>query len=390
MATDDPIRISIGYTLYIFQSLSALAHILVTCITTFTIAKMVRSSVMPWMGTFFLMSHLSWMHWERMQTTSDLSGSFAVHISSPQMALVIRLMTFCWNIHDGRQSQSPLTTSQKQMSKEAFPPFLEYLSYALFFPTQFTNINFTFDEYRRFMQNPAFELSLKSLYQLRCQKGSGGQLLRSCVGAAQRKLLAGFCWFSVQALLPTAFDLEYLLGAEFASSRFAYKLFIIHMVAFKFRTKFYGIWSIVEGACILSGFGFNGRDSRTGAALWNRLENIRPHEVEFAQNSHAYVGGWNVRTSKWLRDYVYLRISPRGTKPGPYASLGTFIFSAVWHGFYPGYYLTFCLAGSIHVIGQGKCEIFIRQKIIQSLTSSSPTSPISTLRSREIQETQSR
>lgn len=44
---------------------------------------------------------------------------------------------------------------------------------------------------------------------------------------------------------------------------------------------------------------------------------------------------WNKMTIVWLRRVVYDR-SPRA-----YSTWAVFAVSAIWHGFYPGYYLTF-------------------------------------------------
>lgn len=39
-------------------------------------------------------------------------------------------------------------------------------------------------------------------------------------------------------------------------------------------------------------------------------------------------------TNRWLRMVVYERVNK-------YATVLTYALSAVWHGFYPGYYITF-------------------------------------------------
>jgi len=46
-------------------------------------------------------------------------------------------------------------------------------------------------------------------------------------------------------------------------------------------------------------------------------------------------------TSLWLRCVVYERC---------HSTLAVFLFSAFWHGFYPGYYLTF-LGGAMFIHG---------------------------------------
>ena len=133
---------------------------------------------------------------------------------------------------------------------------------------------------------------------------------------------------------------------------FTRRVWILHMLGFTTRTKYYGVWDLTEGACILSGLGFKSVDPTTGKVSWDRLRNVSPWEVESAQNCRAYLGGWNINTNNWLRNYVYLRVTPRGKKPGFRASMATFVTSAFWHGFYPGYYLTFVLASFVQTVAK--------------------------------------
>ena len=61
-----------------------------------------------------------------------------------------------------------------------------------------------------------------------------------------------------------------------------------------------------------------------------------------------------MNTNKWLRNYIYLRVTPRNKKPGFRASLATFASSALWHGFYPGYYLTFILGSFVQTVAKSR------------------------------------
>ena len=65
------------------------------------------------------------------------------------------------------------------------------------------------------------------------------------------------------------------------------------------------------------------------------------------------IESWNVRTAVWLRRIVYDRI------PKQYGLFGTFLVSALWHGFYPGYYITFFGSGIIIYAGREvSCQVF--------------------------------
>ena len=51
-----------------------------------------------------------------------------------------------------------------------------------------------------------------------------------------------------------------------------------------------------------------------------------------------FIENWNIQTQIWLRKMAYERLNT-----GYGRTLGVFILSAFWHGFYPGYYLSFLL-----------------------------------------------
>lgn len=57
-------------------------------------------------------------------------------------------------------------------------------------------------------------------------------------------------------------------------------------------------------------------------------------------------------TNKWLRMIVYERV------PKKYGTLLTFSLSALWHGFYPGYYVTFISGALIVTAARTVCWQF--------------------------------
>jgi lysophospholipid acyltransferase len=168
------------------------------------------------------------------------------------------------------------------------------------------------------------------------------------------KAATGLFWILVFLKFIGWYDPDLLTGSEYMSHSFFYRVWILHMVNFTTRLKYYGVWALTEGACILSGLGFRGVDPATGKVSWDRLQNVNPWGVESAQNTRAYLGNWNINTNNWLRNYIYLRVTPRGKKPGFRASMATFVTSAFWHGFYPGYYLTFVLASFVQTVAKSK------------------------------------
>ena len=63
--------------------------------------------------------------------------------------------------------------------------------------------------------------------------------------------------------------------------------------------------------------------------------------VELATNARDIASNWNIPTSMWLNEYFY----QRSKQFGFWSVFLTNCVSAFWHGFYPGYYVTFISFG---------------------------------------------
>ena len=166
------------------------------------------------------------------------------------------------------------------------------------------------------------------------------------------KAITGLIWIFLFLQFSKWYNNQLVLGDQYMTYGFLRRVWVLEMLGVSTRMKYYGVWSLTEGACILSGLGYKGVDPKTGKVDWNRLQNVNPFGVELAQNSRAYLENWNINTNHWLRNYMYLRVTPKGKKPGFRASLATFVTSAFWHGFYPGYYLSFVLAAFLQTIAK--------------------------------------
>lgn len=139
----------------------------------------------------------------------------------------------------------------------------------------------------------------------------------------------------------------------FRDESFIWRAWFAVVASFMARTKYYGIWTLTNASCILSGLSYNGLAplTTTGGSdvasrtRWNRCQNVDLLGVELAQNWKELLDHWNMNTNVWLRNNVYKRIAKPGRKPGFKSTMFTFITSAFWHGIAPGYYVAFVLGG---------------------------------------------
>ncbi|KAI5205774.1 MBOAT family protein-like protein [Aureobasidium subglaciale] len=335
-------RVSMFYLVGLFDLWAGLRTILISSVGAYSIAAYIQGPYMPWVGFVFLMGHMSINHIYR-QMADDPSS---VDITGAQMVLVMKLTAFCWNVYDGSLPEATLTDHQKDRALRKLPGLLDFAGFVLFFPSLFAGPAFDYVDYRRWIETTMFELPAGVDPSKAPPTRKQRKIPRSGTPAAW-KAAYGLLWILAFLQFSGYYYPDFSLSDGYKEYGVFRRVWVMHMLGFTTRMKYYGVWSLTEGACILSGIGFKGIDPKTGKADWNRLQNVKPLAIELAQNSHAYLGNWNINTNMWLRNYVYLRVTPKGKKPGFRASMATFVTSAFWHGFYPGYYLAFVLASFV-------------------------------------------
>lgn len=345
---------SIFYLVGLFDLWDGALTLLISAGGAYCIAKFLRfSPYMPWIGFGFVMGHMSVSHiWRQIadsSSTADITGA--------QMVLVMKLSAFCWNVADGLLPDDQLSEFQRDRVLRKLPSILDFAGYVLFFPSLFAGPAFDYAEYRRWVDTSMFDVSPQVDPAKKPPVRKKRRIPRSGTPATW-KAVTGLIWIGLFMLCSGAYGHENLVADTFMDYAFVRRVWMLYMAGLVARFKYYGVWCLTEGACILAGLGYNGVDPLTGKVSWNRLQNIDPWVVETAQNARAFLSGWNMNTNNWLRNYVYLRVTPRGKKPGFRASMLTFFTSALWHGFYPGYYLSFVLASLIQTAAKRKRKHF--------------------------------
>lgn len=346
---------SIFYLVGLFDLWAGLRTILFASGGAYAIAYFLRGSpYMPWVGFVFLIGHLSMNQLERQFANNPA----AVDITGAQMVLVMKLSAFCWNVADGTLSDDQLSDFQKDRVLTDLPGFLDYAGWVFFFPALLAGPAVDFAEYRRWLDTSMFDVPASVDAAKKPPTRKKRRIPRSATPALW-KLAQGLGFLLLFLALSGSYNPDFLVGDSYMDRGIVMRVWFMYVTSLVARMKYYGVWSMTEGACILSGIGYNGVDPVTGKIAWDRATNIIPWGVESAQNTRAYLGNWNIKTNMWLRNYVYLRVTPMGKKPGFLATLATFTTSAIWHGFYPGYYMTFVLASFIQTVAKSEILLWI-------------------------------
>lgn len=356
------IAVSMFYLVGLFDLWDGVRTLLYSAAGAYAIAYYIDGSLMPWIGFLFLMGHMSVNHIERQAKNAPSS----VDITGAQMVLVMKLSAFCWNVHDGRLPDAELTDFQRNRAIRELPSFLDYAAYVLFFPSLFAGPAFDYIDYRRWVTTAMFDAPVSAAANTATSGTPASKapptrkkrrIPRSGRPAAMKAAI-GLAWIFAFLKFSGWYNIELITGDTYMTYGIFRRVWLMHMFGFTTRLKYYGVWSLTEGACILTGMGYNGYDAKAGVFKWDRLENVKPIGIETAQNTRAYLDNWNKNTNHWLRNYVYLRVTPKGKKPGFRASLATFSTSAFWHGFYPGYYMSFILAAFLQTVAKSAFSKF--------------------------------
>jgi len=133
------------------------------------------------------------------------------------------------------------------------------------------------------------------------------------------------------------FKPDFYKTPELYESSFWFKVMFAEIMVYHHKFKYYGAFGLGESICNASGLGFSGVDEDHNPT-WDKLKTLRPLQIEYATNIRGYVDCWNLTVNVWLKKCVYSRL-----KVIPF--LGTWVFSALWHGFYSGYYTFFIPLG---------------------------------------------
>lgn len=118
----------------------------------------------------------------------------------------------------------------------------------------------------------------------------------------------------------------------------------------------------MDAASIASGLAYSGVNEESNSnsftiiiiekPTFDTVRSISTWHNTFAYDIKFLFSYWNMMITAWLKNYVYLRVlrSRKGTKAGFAPLLITFMVSAIWHGFYPGYFIFFIMSAIVDYV----------------------------------------
>lgn len=316
-------------------------------------------------GCFFVMGYMTLSHcyamytsydssydrvdctFDRSKITQDLSycidhldsASEPFAFTGTQMVLTMKLVAFIYNYHDGTTDKAKIDSQlevdkrdgkkttildyRKRYSITELPSLLDFLGYVYCFPAMLVGPAFEFQDYARAIDGSIFE----------------GKTPPSSFLPAMKCLGISIVALALKAVISPYFPYAKIYSPEFENLAFYVKCYTLYLTQIFERVKYYFIWKAAEGSCILAGFGYDPKENN-----WKGVENIDILGFELAVNIQDLQKSWNKRTQSWLANYFFFRF------PIAYNMYVTYFISALWHGLYPGYYISFMTVPILDVI----------------------------------------
>ena len=280
-----------------------------------------------------------------------------------QMILTIKLTSLGWNIYDYQRisrnssesmkgdavsnevkdgnpnhTHSHTHTSRRQKvladrtmyAVPTLPSLLEFLGYVYCFPCVMVGPALEFREYADGIAGPASQPLPPSSF-----------LWPACFS-----LLQGLVFLPLHLLISGAFPITRVVAPDLLQKYNVLQQYgFLWCAVYGIRCRFYFAWKVSEAAAVFAGFGFEGFDSSGKAMGWRNAQNVDIIALETAPSLQALVRQWNKRTQSWLERYVYHRTGG--------SILATYVFSALWHGFYPGYLIFFLSVACLTLVERG-------------------------------------
>ena len=277
--------------------------------------------------------YLSCVHYHRQMYNY---GSYTLDITGPLMVITQKVTSLAFSTHDGlTRLDEELTPTQRHQAVKKMPTPVEYFSYIFHFQALMAGPVILYRDYMDFIEGRDSR-ERKAL----TGKDEGSEcsnckaLEPSPTRVVMKKVVTSLLCAAMFVTFIPMYSIQKLKDDDFLENTTVFhKMWYLMIVTMLVRFKYYHAWIFADAICNNSGLGFNGYDEN-GEANWNLYSNVNVVGFEMSLSLRDSIANWNKGTNTWLRSIVYERAKHNKL-------VFTYALSALWHGFYPGYYLTF-------------------------------------------------
>eukprot|EP00347_Sterkiella_histriomuscorum_P004536 403360089 len=272
-------------------------------------------------------------------------GFWGAEITNLMMMNLCRITAVSICYKDGavpeKDREEKLKTRERVYAIDQCPSFYDYLGYLYYCGGTIAGPFYEYKDYINFMHREGHYLNIPS----------------TIIPTIKRLAVAIF-FIGAVGVMSDYFPFSYVLTDEFAAQAY-WKKMLIMLGTLKLKLfTYYTAFCLMDSGSIASGLSYNGLDLNK-TPKFDRVQNIRIYDIEFSYKVQEFFNAWNISVHMWLKHYVFLRLVKKGQKIGIVPILTTFIVSAVWHGFYPGYFMFFISSGFNDYMFKAGSKIYI-------------------------------
>ena len=253
--------------------------------------------------------------------------SYDVDFTMPMCTLTLRLIGTSIDLFDGGKAADKVSADQAKTRLATTPGLLEFLGYGYFFPIHFVGPVCSFKRYQDFVSG--------ALYV----KEKNGKLPSPALASVTSFAIGAF-YMAFHLVVGSKFPTMAMVDPAFGDNSLPYRWAYMWVCGNVVMMKYFGVWSIGNGAIQLVGLGYNGRDAQ-GNAKHDALTSVRPLGYHFSTTLAGVVDSFNLPTNAWTKQHIFKRMAFLGNKEA--SALTALMFLAIWHGFSAGYFLAFGL-----------------------------------------------
>ena len=249
--------------------------------------------------------------------------------------IFMRVQMFMCNYVDAEHLDDPVKSKHLISYERKFaayarelPSFYDWASYNLFTPFSFIGESIEYGLYDNFINMRGDIIKMRPHSNV--------------IPAIQRFVHSLICFvvFYYLSIIAEPFGMA---TPEFMEHNWIYKFIFLLIAA---NSKIYNLFSRFvyhEAGLIASGISYKAKDEKNPEEF-NSIRCMDINSFNWGSTAKDSISKWNMRTQHWLKYYVMMRFMDRDMPRGSFqlsAILKTFAVSAIFHGYYIGYYLFF-------------------------------------------------
>ncbi|RCN48445.1 MBOAT family protein [Ancylostoma caninum] len=309
-----------GVILHIFNCGYDVVHTLIAIVFAYLITNFLRGKVES-----ILAAHTAFLGYLLVAYWFEESDGYDINWTTPFCVLVLRFIGLVMEVYDGAHMDK-LKPDQKETAIKDVPGLLEIAAFGLFYTGTFAGPQFSLNKFRSVVNGDWLD--------------EKRQPRASAYDASLRRFVGGCIYMAINQIGCAWLTNSYFNTSEFYQQSFFWRC---TWATIWFRLVMYrycAMWMVVEGASILNGLGYNGKDKK-GEDRWDGARDIHVWKWETGHDFTSLVQSFNCGTNTWAKNHILRRLRWLNNKPA--AHLATLIYLAVWHGYHLGYFLIFTL-----------------------------------------------